>query len=216
MGRQKASLPFGDGSLLEWMIALVRDAAPDVWVSVSRDANSPLPRGAAGFLVDREPGAGPLAALRGALARFDRPVLFVACDLPFLAPSDLRALAGAARVARNTAPMFLLGDSDGPQPLAALYRPLLLPTIDALLAAGRDAMRDLLAAAPHETILATPRVAGCPPLANLNRPREYDAALAAARAGGLFDQRAAPKTSRAPRGASPRRVRGRGTPSPRA
>jgi molybdopterin-guanine dinucleotide biosynthesis protein A len=184
MGRSKASLPFGDGTLLDWAVGLVRGAAPEVWVSVGSraDAAGAPPKGAAGFLIDPVPGAGPLAALRVALAQIGRPVLLVACDLPFLDPADLAALAAEP----PGADAVVLADADGPQPLAALYGPALLPAVEACLARGEAAMRDLLAATAFRARAASPRRTGCAPLANLNTPEEYAAALAAARASGLI------------------------------
>lgn len=205
MGRPKAALPFGGGTLLDWSIALVVAAATDVWISVAdADALSAIGRleagalggersvgdaGAAasvprvaGVVRDASPGRGPLAALHTVLTRLARPVLFVACDLPFLAPDDLRALARA----RGAAPAVLLADERGAQPLAALYRPEIVPVIEARLAAGQFAMRDLLAHAPHETRRARGVAPGCAPLANVNSPDEYARALRAAVAAGLI------------------------------
>lgn len=194
MGRPKAALPFGRGTLLEWSVALVREAVDDVWISIA-DAGSFAAIGGmvaddrasasaprfAGVIHDAAPGRGPLAALHTALARLERPVLFVACDLPFLAPEDLRALARS----RAAAPAVLLADERGAQPLAALYRPEVMPLIDARLRAGEFAMRDLLAHAPHATLRARRVASGCAPLANINSPDDYARALRAAVAAGL-------------------------------
>ena len=188
MGRSKANLPFGNGTLLEWMVRLAREALDEVWVSlpppgapVASEAVR-VPPAASGTLPDEVALAGPLAALRVALARLDRPVLLVACDLPFLAAEDLRGLARAPRDAEAV----LLADAEGPQPLAALYRPSLHPTIETILAGGRRAMRDLLGTIAYRSLPATTAVAGCPPLANLNTPEEHAAAVARARAAGLI------------------------------
>lgn len=188
MGRPKANLPFGGETLLDRMVRLALEALGVVWVSVPplgawpRDEAVRVPAAASGALLDDAAHAGPLAALRGALARLDRPVVLVACDLPFLTSNDLRALASAARDAEAV----VLTDAEGPQPLAALYRPAILPAIDALLAGGRRAMRDLLEAVTPRTIAATTAHPGCPPLANLNTPDEYRRALARASAARLL------------------------------
>ncbi len=188
MGRSKANLPFGNGTLLEWMVRLVGEALDDVWVSVPPAGAAVggevvrVPVTAIGALPDDSALGGPLAALRVALSRLDRPVLLVACDLPFLAAKDLRALASASPEPEAA----LLAEAEGPQPLAALYRPSLLPTIETMLARGRLAMRDLLGEIGFRTLPATTAHVGCPPLANLNTPEEYAAAVARAAAARLI------------------------------
>jgi molybdopterin-guanine dinucleotide biosynthesis protein A len=196
MGRTKSALPFGRGTLLDWMIALLREAVDDVWISVARPEDAPAAptsRSVSGVLVDAQPEQGPLAALGSAIAALERPILFVACDLPFLAPEDLRLLAGSVDRLGRAAPRdrgrpqaILLADDRGPQPLAGLYHPELRARIDAQLAAGERAMHELLAGIRYETVPARARVPGCPPLANLNAPRDYEATVRMAVAAGLI------------------------------
>ncbi len=188
MGRSKANLPFGNGTLLDWMVRLVGGALDQVWISVPPAGAAVcgdavrVPAAARGSIPDDAALGGPLAALRVALARLDRPVLLVACDLPFLAVEDFRALARAPREAEAV----VLADADGPQPLAALYRPALLATIETLLARGRFAMRDLLAEVGYRSLSATTAHPGCPPLANINTPEEYAVAIERAAAARLI------------------------------
>jgi molybdopterin-guanine dinucleotide biosynthesis protein A len=201
MGRSKSELPFGPGTLLDWMIALLRDAVDDLWISVARPEDAPAASSlpfVRGVLVDTHPGQGPLAALAIALAALERPILFVACDLPFLSPDDLRLLAGSVDrlgavdgitsrgEGRGRSQAILLADDRGPQPLAGLYDPALRAHIDARLAAGERAMHELLAGIRYETVAARARVPGCPPLANLNAPRDYESSVRMAIAAGLI------------------------------
>lgn len=188
MGRPKASLPFGDATLLDWMVALMRGAVEEVWISVPPFDPSAstgairAPDGVRGMIPDAAAYAGPLAALRAALTRLGRPVLFVACDLPFLSVNDLRALA-----TENLGDeAIVLADREGPQPLAALYRPSLLPRIDRLLGEGRRAMHDLLGEIAYRSRLARTAHPGCPPLANINTPEDYAQALERAASCGLI------------------------------
>ncbi|MFN0152096.1 MAG: molybdenum cofactor guanylyltransferase [bacterium] len=191
MGRPKAGLPFGRGTLLDRCIALVRGAADEVWISTA-DADSAgaleavsagaSVRGVTGFIHDAAPGRGPLAALHTVLRQLARPVLFVACDLPFLAPDDLLALTRM----RTAAPAVVLADDDGPQPLAAFYRPEIVRLIEARLAAGEFAMRDLLAHARFDTLRARDVAPGCAPLANINTEDDYARAVRAAVGAGLI------------------------------
>jgi molybdopterin-guanine dinucleotide biosynthesis protein A len=101
------------------------------------------------------------------------------CDTPLLAP---------AFVARA---VELLGDHeiavpriDGfYHPLAAVYRPTVIPEIEALIAAGRMRPVFLYDRAPTRELSAEELRAVDPPLdalRNLNRPEDYLAALAAA------------------------------------
>ena len=80
----------------------------------------------------------------------------------------------------------MLADDRGPQPLAGLYHPELRPHIDARLAAGERAMHELLAGIRYETVSARARIPGCPPLANINAPRDYESAVRMAVAAGLI------------------------------
>src|SRR5215510_3887733 len=136
MGRAKAGLPFGGGTLLDWMVGLVGRAVSEVWVSVrpagsaSSEERIQVPESAVGVILDATSFAGPLAALGAALERFGRPVLLVGCDFPFLGEDDLRALAAAP----TDVEALLLADDQGPQPLAAFYRPALVAGIGRLLA----------------------------------------------------------------------------------
>ena len=193
MGRPKSALPFGPGTLLDWMIVLLHEAVDEVWISVARPEDAPsasISRSVSGVLIDADPGQGPLAALGNALAALERPILFVACDLPFLSPDDLRLLAGSVDrmgAADRAAPQaILLADDRGPQPLAGLYHPELRLQIDARLAAGDRAMHELLAGIRYETASARARIPGCPPLANVNAPGDYESAVRMAVAAGLI------------------------------
>lgn len=180
MGRPKWDLPFGDGTLLDWSLRLARTAVDEVWVSVARPiAISPA---AAGVIVDSPAGLGPLGALRSAMRALARPVLLLAADLPFVSPDDLGELARSPA----GADALLLRDEDGHQPLAALYRVSLLPLIEEQIAAREYAMRSFLDRVPYQTRRARERIPGCPPLANLNTPAQYAAALRVAAARGLI------------------------------
>lgn len=95
------------------------------------------------LLIDRRPGAGPLAALVSActVIRADR-VFAIAADQPQLDPAVLRTLAGSwhdgdeALVPRH---------AGGVEPLAALYaRRAILREATGLRRSGKSAMRDLL------------------------------------------------------------------------
>lgn len=115
---------------------------------------------------------GPLRALvAGADALGGaRPVLVLACDLPFVSAELLRFVAHARGDADAAVPV--LGGRD--QPLAACYSPAALDRARALVADGRDAMRDLLAAIAVRRIPEEEwtRVAPAQSLSDVDTPEE--------------------------------------------
>lgn len=90
MGRDKATLPWAGGTLLDHMIATLRRAgATRVLVSGDRPAHDGIP--------DAWPGRGPVAGIASALARCaDGVALVVPVDLPLLDPLRIDALLQGA------------------------------------------------------------------------------------------------------------------------
>jgi molybdopterin-guanine dinucleotide biosynthesis protein A len=106
MGRDKATLPFGDQSLLERIAAELRSAFAPVIVVAAPAAVQPAPleAAAAGVIVVRDAiaFAGPVGALRRGMAAADRDCVFAAaCDLPML----------SARVAQELCAMLAEHDA---------------------------------------------------------------------------------------------------------
>lgn len=185
MGCDKALLALPDGrTLLARTIATLRAAGlGEVALSVSS-----LQRGAAlqraepaarglRLVPDAQLGRGPLAGLQAALSAYSAAsVLLVAVDMPYLDDAALRALIAEPGDADALVP-HLAGWA---QPLIARYGPACLPVAARLLAQGRLAMRDLLAAPElrvrylDEAWLAR---AGSSPhaLVNLNTPADLAA-----------------------------------------
>ena len=92
MGRDKAMLPFGDETLLDRVLRIVRDEVEDVVIAAGVTQTVPP-----GFEVVRDPapGLGPVPALLGALRRVRHDRAFVvACDSPLLQPDLIPALVG--------------------------------------------------------------------------------------------------------------------------
>ncbi|HET7574690.1 MAG TPA: molybdenum cofactor guanylyltransferase, partial [Solirubrobacterales bacterium] len=87
----------------------------------------------------RHPLAGIVAALR---AGEGRPVVAVACDMPFVAPSLLAALAAAPEPLVVPAPRGRL------QPLCARYAPTTLPALEAALGAEEPLTRTVASLDP--------------------------------------------------------------------
>lgn len=101
---------------------------------------------------DAVAGAGPVAGIEAALrwAREEgRPgALVCACDLPFVSPALLRALADAGRSGDALAVVPESTGRRGMEPLCAWYAADALPAAEAALRAGGGAVRALLEAIP--------------------------------------------------------------------
>jgi molybdopterin-guanine dinucleotide biosynthesis protein A len=178
MGRDKASLPFGDETLLQRVVRILSGVVVEVTVVGRRDqALPPLPANV-GVVHDRTNDQGPLGGLQAALGVVDADAVYVTgCDAPFLVPALVDLLfekLGEARVA--------VADEDGfAHPLCGVYRPDVLPVIDRLLAAERR--RPIFLYDEVETVRVPAAVLRSvdpelDSLANLNTPAAYERALA--------------------------------------
>ncbi len=88
----------------------------------------------------RHPLAGILAALREA---GERPLVVLACDMPFAEPALLAALAAAPE------PLVVPAPGGLPQPLQARYSASLLPALEAALAREEPLRKTVAALAPR-------------------------------------------------------------------
>ncbi|HET9185213.1 MAG TPA: NTP transferase domain-containing protein, partial [Solirubrobacterales bacterium] len=86
----------------------------------------------------RHPLCGIVAALR-----LGRPVVAVACDLPFIAPGLIEMLAGARE------PLVVPTLAGRPQPLLARYEPGLLPQLEEALERREPLTRTVESLAPR-------------------------------------------------------------------
>ncbi len=186
MGRDKATLSWGDGTLLDHVVAVARRAGCGPVVVVGA-AGFPRPVDAEGFLAvtDDEPGRGPLQGIATGLTTAGdagREVAFLcSVDLPRLHPAYVTAVLGALGDAEVALPV-LHGHR---QPLAAVYRTALGPRATALLAAGARRPADLFAVSDVRELtaadlLADPALAAADPrldaVADVDTPEEYAAA----------------------------------------
>lgn len=138
MGRDKASLPFGDETLLERMLRLAREVADEV-VLVAREGQR-LP---GGLEAVRDPaeGKGPLAGIAAGLAAVTAErALVVACDMPLLRPALARRLFELSAGWDACVPVV-----DGfTVPTCAVYATALQARAHTLVAAGELRPRVLL------------------------------------------------------------------------
>jgi molybdenum cofactor guanylyltransferase len=191
MGRDKAGLSWGDGTLLDHVIGVLRQAVTGPVVVVGA-AGFPRPVDAADVLsvADDAPDRGPLQGIAtglttaGAAGR-DRAFL-CSVDLPRLHPAYVTAVLAALGDAGDVevALPVLHGHR---QPLAAAYRTALGPRATRLLDAGARRPADLFAASAVRELgaadlLADPALAAADPgleaVADVDTPDEYAAARA--------------------------------------
>ncbi len=181
MGTDKASLPFGDRTLLQRVVQRLGACCDPVFV-VTGDPHRYAVLGARA-VVDRWPGLGPLAGLEAGLrAAPTAYAAVVACDLPFLRPDLLRGLAREAEGWDAAVPA-----TDRPHPLCAVYHRRAAELAELLLGSGGGSLRDLLARL-HVRYVPEDVLRGWDPdlasLFNVNTPEDYARALALLAAEG--------------------------------
>ena len=178
MGRDKASLPFGDATLLERVVAAVVSVTDEV-VVVGR--SSPT-QSSVRVMPDATEGLGPLGGLLTGLDAATRPhVLLVSCDLPLLVPGVLGRL------------LALVGDADAcvpriagrAMPTCAVYATRVADIVRARLQTDDRSLRGLLDTMRVRWVDADELRDVDPDLLSFldcDTPEEYAAALRAARA----------------------------------
>jgi molybdopterin-guanine dinucleotide biosynthesis protein A len=141
MGVRKHGLEVGGIRMVERVLAAARTVVDDVVLVGKAGVESPVPD--LPYVEDDHPESCALAGVVAALRHAgDRPVLVLACDLPFLVPKLLRLLLDGA----GAAPVRLPVVSDRLEPLVAVYRPAAFEPLAAALAEGRLALHREVAA----------------------------------------------------------------------
>jgi molybdopterin-guanine dinucleotide biosynthesis protein A len=152
MGRDKATLPYDGKTLVEHVVAAVKQRCEPVFVIAA--PGQPLPELSAEVLRDEVLGVGPLLATgRGlrAAAQAGFELAFVcAVDMPFIAADLIDELAGPAK--RLGADVVLPWDGRDHY-LAGVYRTALAERVDALVANGERSMRALVDTADTQRIV---------------------------------------------------------------
>lgn len=174
MQRDKAALQYHGRTQLEWAYDLISPLCVTTFVSVRHDQRDEPTRAKFPQIVDRQPGAGPLAGIAAALSEHPKAAwLVVACDLPFLTAETLRTLIDA-RDPQRIATAFRSGHDGLPEPLCAIWEPAAREIALSQLAAGKQCPRKLLINADCKLIdLPDPSA-----LDNINTPDELNAATA--------------------------------------
>ncbi len=113
LGGRKADARLGDRSLIEHVLAAIREARIDPFVVAKR--RTVLPDLDAEIIHEPDEPRHPLAGIVTALEASADGVLVLACDLPFVPPELIRRLAGL------DAELAVCGSEDGLEPLVGRY-----------------------------------------------------------------------------------------------
>jgi molybdopterin-guanine dinucleotide biosynthesis protein A len=182
MGSPKALLPWGSETMLQRVVRLVGEAVPQesiVVVAAAGQELPPLPE-AVRVTRDRTPHRGPLEGIACGLTMLGDQVDTVyvtGCDVPLLVPAFIErmfSLLGEHEIAVPVDVRFR-------HPLAGVYRPTVLPHVEALLAADRLRPAylldecDTLEVPVAELRVADPELAS---LRNVNTRADYETELA--------------------------------------
>jgi molybdopterin-guanine dinucleotide biosynthesis protein A len=170
MGRDKGSLRLGDESLRMRAARVLSGHCAQVFVACRPDQVAGLESGLHP-LCDETPDQGPLAGIVSAFAyRPDAAWLTLPCDMPGVDGATL-ALLVQARQAGQAAVAFRRADGQGPEPLVALWEPVMATTVAEAMGRGDRSPRALLQSASCGLVQ--------PPDAdrfrNLNTPEDWQA-----------------------------------------
>ena len=178
LGRDKATTEAGGRPLLHWSALAAAQVSDDLVVARRPDQQFPPLDGVAWReAIDHRHDRGPLAGLEAALPLIKRDLaVAVACDMPFLRPDLLRAVAEACSAVEDV--QIAMPYLDGvAQPLLAAYRPSVVPQATQLLDEGDGRIRALLPLTEHRLLESDELRVHDPELesfTNVNRPEDLD------------------------------------------
>jgi molybdenum cofactor guanylyltransferase len=171
MGHDKATLPAGDGTLIEH---LARRLAPVVDETIIAGGSVCAPFEGVRVVPDHQPGLGPLGGMfAGLTAAKERHVWVVGCDLPDVEP----ALGGLLRALAGDYEAVVPRPDQEPEGVCALYVRELAPRIEMLLEAGERSIKSLLERSIVRYVASAELRAVDPELRsfrNVNTPADYE------------------------------------------
>jgi molybdopterin-guanine dinucleotide biosynthesis protein A len=181
MGRDKASLPFGDETLLQRVVRLVAPRVAEVVVVGHGAATLPA---TVRVVADQVEGEGPLAGLVTGLDAIASPrAVLVACDMPLLVAPVISRLLSLHFDADACVPRI----NGVPVPTCAVYAARVAPIARQRLASGDRSMRGLLGELAVRWVEGEELRDVDPELLSFrdcDTPEDYAAALALLRAHG--------------------------------
>ena len=178
MGTSKAMLPFGPETMLQRVVRLLSDVVSPIVVVAALDQELPeLPHDVI-VTRDENEGRGPLEGLRAGLKALPDNVetaYVTSCDVPLLVPGFVTQMLDLAR-GYDIAVMEIDGFT---HPLSAVYRRVMLSTVEGLLA--QDRLRPAFLFEAMKTRRVRPEEMTADPdlrtLRNLNTRDDYERAL---------------------------------------
>lgn len=201
MRTDKATLQYHGQTQLDWVYGLVSKVCAATFVSVRPDQRDEPTRAKYPQIVDRPPGAGPLAGIHAALSEHPKVAwLVVACDLPFLTEEVLRTLLQHRDVSQ-IATAYRSATDALPEPLCAIWEPASAESVSAHLASGKLCPRKLLINASCKLI----ELSNARALDNVNTPEESQTASQALNPAAANDDQLA-KTSNEQRSSKTLRI----------
>lgn len=179
MQRDKAALAYHGQPQLAWAYDLVSPVCAATFVSVRPEQRDEATRREFPQIVDRQPGAGPIAGISAALQEHPKAAwLVIACDLPFLTRETLQHLV-AQRNPDRVATAYRSAHDALPEPLCAIWEPQARAALLAHMASGKQCPRKFLINS-NALLLDLPDARA---LDNVNTAQEFSAASEALSAG---------------------------------
>ena len=144
MRTDKAALQYHGQPQLRWAFELVSKFCAASFVSVRPDQRDDAARASFPQIIDRQPGAGPIAGISAALQEHPKAAwLVLACDLPFLTEHTLQHLI-ANRDPHKIATAYRSAHDGLPEPLCAIWEPAAREPVRTYLASGKQCPRKFL------------------------------------------------------------------------
>ncbi|MBT8085067.1 MAG: NTP transferase domain-containing protein [Woeseia sp.] len=167
MGVDKALLRHGDESQLDYAVRMVSTVVAETWVS-ARKSQGGAERAQYPLILDRYENLGPAAGILSAMDHDPRVAwLVLACDLPNVTASTLRALV-AGRAENQPFTAFRSSHNDLPEPLCAIYEPGARQLLDGFIGEGINCPRKVMIRS-NTRLLSQPDPAS---LDNINTPQD--------------------------------------------
>jgi molybdopterin-guanine dinucleotide biosynthesis protein A len=139
--------------LTTFVVAKPDTELPPLEAEPREGSAQPNPGAGRALEIVREPAqpSHPLLGIVAALRHAGRPVVVLACDMPFASPALLAALAGsgADRLAGEDEALVVPAPGGEAEPLQARWSPTLLPALEAALAREEPLRRTVAALSPR-------------------------------------------------------------------